>query len=130
MPPRFVVYNAQVMEKSGKNLGQKIKEMRKKIGMSQADLAEKAKTSTATINRIELGRFHPRYETMKEIAKALGVSEQELLAQDKGVDKNSLVVEILSLLLTLNEPQLRATLTFLSGFSSGTASGSSRRRVG
>lgn len=47
--------------------------LRKVRGLSQAQLAEMAGCSQATISRIEKGEFHPRHELLKAIADALGV---------------------------------------------------------
>lgn len=53
------------------NLGSKILELRRKINMTQEELAESAKISTRTIQRIEQGEVVPRLSTIKLISYAL-----------------------------------------------------------
>jgi len=62
--------------------GKKIKEIRTKSGMTQQELAEKAKINLRTLQRIENGEVSPRSFTLKEIAKALNIEEQVLFSQE------------------------------------------------
>ena len=59
-------------------LASNIKENRKKLGFSQAKLAEKAETSTQYIAMIEVCRKFPTPEMMERIAKALEIETYEL----------------------------------------------------
>ena len=60
--------------------GKRIKEMRRKRGMTQEDLAEKTKTSYKYMQRIE-GKSPPdiRLSTIVRIAKALQVKPSKLI---------------------------------------------------
>jgi transcriptional regulator with XRE-family HTH domain len=51
----------------------KLKDLRIKAVLSQEDLGKMAGMSTATINRLELGKQKPRFVTIRKLAKALGV---------------------------------------------------------
>ena len=56
-----------------------IKELRRKKGLTQAKLAEIAGIRQGVLSYIESGRTkHPRIDTMTAIAKALGVTVDEL----------------------------------------------------
>ena len=62
------------------SLGSKVSHSRKKLGLSQEALAEKAKVSLSTIQRIEKGTVKPRSFTIKILAKALELDVSELLS--------------------------------------------------
>jgi transcriptional regulator with XRE-family HTH domain len=55
-----------------------IRENRRKSGLTQAQLAEKAKVSTHYIALIELARNIPKVETIERLAKALNIDIYEL----------------------------------------------------
>lgn len=56
-----------------------IKEIRKRLNMSQADLAEKLGTSVPTVSRYENGERCPDLETAARIANALGCKIDDLI---------------------------------------------------
>ena len=59
-------------------LGQAIRQLRNKRGLSQEDLAHAAGVTTGTISAIERGNSNPTWGTVKSIARALDVSMPEL----------------------------------------------------
>lgn len=59
--------------------GEKIREARKKYGLTQKALGEKAGIAEPTIRRYELGKLNPKIGTIQKIAAALGVEWQTLL---------------------------------------------------
>jgi transcriptional regulator with XRE-family HTH domain len=61
-------------------LANNLKENRRKCGISQAKLAEKAAISTQYIAMIELSRQFPSPEVLDRIAAALGIEAHELFA--------------------------------------------------
>jgi len=64
-------------------LGDRIKRYRKELGMSQADLARKAKVSAPYISELESGQGkRPSGEILLRLADALEVTIAELLGQD------------------------------------------------
>jgi len=60
------------------SLAGKINDSRKKLGLSQEALAEKANVSLSTIQRIEKGKVIPRAFTVKILAETLGLDISEL----------------------------------------------------
>lgn len=60
------------------DLGEKIMIYRKRAGLKQYELAEKAYITPLTLVRIENGRTSPHSSTLAVIADALGVSVGEL----------------------------------------------------
>ncbi len=59
-------------------LGKAVRELRRKRGATQEALARDAELTTATLSLIERGEANPTWDTLKKIAKALGVSVAEL----------------------------------------------------
>jgi len=55
------------------NLGEKIKEQRKRFGMTQAELAEKADVHEKQIYRIEMGKNSPSIHTVLKIIHVLNM---------------------------------------------------------
>jgi transcriptional regulator with XRE-family HTH domain len=62
-----------------KQLGQKIRELRKERRMSQTELAQKADVALMTISRLERGEHDPHVRTLWQIARGLGVPLLELM---------------------------------------------------
>lgn len=56
------------------NLGAAIKELRKKKGLSQEELAKKAALTQATLSKIENGK-RPNDQSLKSLCSALNVPE-------------------------------------------------------
>ena len=61
------------------NFGNRLRACRKKAGLNQEELAERTGVSIMTIRRWEWGERSPRVDEIKALAKALGVSEADLL---------------------------------------------------
>ncbi len=62
--------------------GEKIKELRNKLGISLRELARRAKISAPFLSDIELGRRYPSDEVIAPLAKELKVSVEELKQHD------------------------------------------------
>ena len=79
-------------------LGENIKKIRESKNISQKDLAEAVQLSPKTIQNYEQGVRSPRYEQIKDIAQALGVTEQNLLMIEGNIeiDSTQLFLEKLS----------------------------------
>jgi HTH-type transcriptional regulator / antitoxin HipB len=54
-------------------IGERVRNLRLALGMSQSDLARKACTSRSAIARIEMGDGDPRMLTLRKVGAALGV---------------------------------------------------------
>lgn len=67
------------MDNSAKKLGQNIKRIRLAKGMTQGDLCRKLDLDRAYMSNIESGKKNPTLATITNLAKALGVSLDELL---------------------------------------------------
>lgn len=66
---------------SNSGIGKNIKKLRKKLGLTQDDLARKADVKYTTLTKIESGVIKkPSVQTVAEIAKALGCTVDDLLS--------------------------------------------------
>ncbi len=65
------------------NLAQNIKRLRKKLKLSQEELAKRANITYSTLIKIESGiNKNPTIITLKKLAKVLKVSLDELVGED------------------------------------------------
>lgn len=62
-----------------KRLGNNIKRIRKEKGMSQGDISRALNMDRGYISRVESGQKNPTISNIEKIAKALGISPDELL---------------------------------------------------
>jgi transcriptional regulator with XRE-family HTH domain len=60
----------------------RLREIRQRAFLTQAELGEKAGMSEATINRLESGKHEARISTVRKLAAALGVLPAELVGQE------------------------------------------------
>lgn len=65
-----------------RKLGEKIKRMRKQKGLTQEQLAEIVDISSRNLSNIEVGANFPKAETLEKLLMALGVTTEELFAND------------------------------------------------
>jgi transcriptional regulator with XRE-family HTH domain len=62
-----------------RRLAMKLKALRERRGLTQADLAKLAKVSPGYLARLETLRHDPKLSTLVKLARALGVPVGELL---------------------------------------------------
>lgn len=82
------------------DLGQRIKSMRKKAGLTQAQLAESVGLSTIAIRQYESGVRCPKYETVERIAKAMKCDISSLLSTS---EEATMIIDELIKKLTAKE---------------------------
>jgi transcriptional regulator with XRE-family HTH domain len=77
-------------------------EQRKKLNLTQEELAEKANVSVRTIQRIEAGQ-HPKGYTLDSMSKALGISKDDLLKEESEKINRQLIkyINLSSILLMM-----------------------------
>jgi transcriptional regulator with XRE-family HTH domain len=71
-------------------LGEAIRQLRQKRGITQEDLAHEADITTGTLSLIERGHANPTWATVQEIANALDASVPKLasLAEKLSAKRN------------------------------------------
>jgi len=67
------------MKSESEKLGKNLKRIRIKKAISQGDIARSLDVSRGFISNIENGKTNPTLETIARLAKAVGVSTNELL---------------------------------------------------
>lgn len=65
-----------------KELGEKIKRIRKQRGLTQEELSEMIDISSRNLSNIELGINFPKAETLEKIVSALNTSTEEIFANN------------------------------------------------
>jgi transcriptional regulator with XRE-family HTH domain len=88
------------------DLAKRVKDLRTRKGLSQEQLADISGLSLRTIQRIENGKTLPRGDSLKRLAVALQVSQDEIIDWQMLEDKNVLVMLNLSQLGFLSFPLL------------------------
>lgn len=83
-----------------KNIGKRIKEIRKQRGLSQEKLAEMVDIEQHTLSYIETGNNFFTAETLEKIIKALEIEPQELFNFGHQKSPSDLIVEINKMLET------------------------------
>lgn len=67
------------MKEESKRLGENLKVIRASKNITQSELAEKLGADKSFVSNIENGKTNPTLSTIASLAKALGVSTNELL---------------------------------------------------
>lgn len=65
-----------------------IKRLREEKGLTQSELAERLRVSDKTVSKWETGKGYPDITLIEPIAKALGISVQELLSGSSVTNRN------------------------------------------
>ena len=63
-------------------VGQKIKTLRERLGMTQTELAHKAKCTIAAVSQWESGKRKPAFDSLIKIAKPLHTTSDFLLGRE------------------------------------------------
>lgn len=84
-----------------------IREIRKKLGMTQAELAKRLGTSQGAIQMIETGQRGLDIEWMKRIADVFGVEPWMLLPKEMQPNLTKEEIEMLNLFRVVKEKQIK-----------------------
>lgn len=66
------------------DIGERIKTVRKSLGLTQDQLAEKSELSSNYIGQLERGERSPSLKTLSKIARSLGVDTEYLVRSPHG----------------------------------------------
>ena len=75
---RFAAHWAEEAEKQAKQVGARLKELRKKRNLSGKEVAERAGISPQSLSRIEQGHHNVVFTTLQKILAAMGYTLQDL----------------------------------------------------
>ena len=81
-----------------KELGEKIKRVRKQRNLTQEELAEMIEISPRSLSNIEVGMCFVKAETLEKIIDSLGITTEELFANEHIKTKDELIVGINNLI--------------------------------
>jgi transcriptional regulator with XRE-family HTH domain len=93
-----------------KYLGQRIREERTKLRLTQEQLAEAAEVNESYIGQVERGEKNPSLETVVSIANSLGVTVDYLLQEEVKVRPNGLLDELMAVARDRGPDELRLIL--------------------
>lgn len=99
-----------------KKLGLRIREERKRAGLTQEQLAEKVELSTDYIGYIERGKQAPYLKTLERIAQILGVEVYELFIfkeTPESTERKEAIQAIVHLLHDKSPDDIRFTASIL-----------------
>lgn len=74
--------------------GHRIKEERKRLGMSQSDLAKQLNCVKTTVSRWETGVGYPDIETLEKLASVFNVSIDSLITEKKDYQYDNIIFEL------------------------------------
>ena len=77
-----------------KELGEKIKRVRKQRNLTQEELAEMVDISPRSLSNIEVGACFVKSETLEKIIESLNISTEELFANNHIKTNTELICEI------------------------------------
>jgi len=67
----------------------RLREVRERLFITQAELSERTGIAEATLSRIENGMQRPRISTVRKIAEGLGVTADELVEWGAGAETDT-----------------------------------------
>ena len=73
----------QARAHEGKRAGKRLRAIREEAGLNQIQLAAASGLTHEAISRLETGRCWPYAETVRKLARALGVEPERFIARDK-----------------------------------------------
>jgi transcriptional regulator with XRE-family HTH domain len=96
-------------------IGERVRNFRKKLGLSQEELAHRASLHFTYIGQLERGEKNATIESMSKVANALEITLEELFRNTQTKDKfiSYELGQIISLLDDRSESDQRAILTFI-----------------
>jgi len=65
------------------NIGQRIREVRKELGLSQEELAEKTGLNRSYLSLVENGRSSPTFEFIERVSRGLGMDIRTLILGER-----------------------------------------------
>jgi len=101
------------MERTRELFGERIKEIRKKRGMTQEDVAKILEIDPKSFSRIERGERSPSLDTIEKIACALSVEPKDLFEFEHLSGIKEIRVACRKILNEANEEELKILLKLI-----------------
>lgn len=110
---KIYLYNLQkVIMNIKKTLGEKVKRLRKKRGITQEQLAEMINIAPKNLSKIEVGSCFVTAETLDKIIVALDTTTEELFANNHIKDKEELLKDIYSSVESVKNEQHKLEMIY------------------
>lgn len=86
-------------------IGKRVRELRKKCGLTQAQLAEKVNLTDESVSRLETGKSIPSVEKLNQIATALNAEIRDLFEfkEDRRIESKKVLIKRLADLLATRD---------------------------
>ncbi|RJQ53117.1 MAG: XRE family transcriptional regulator [Nitrospiraceae bacterium] len=94
-------------------IGKRIQELRKRSGLSQEKVAEKADINPHYLSRIECGKENPTLDMLIKLSNALEIEMWEMFDFGHVTEKKILKESLQTFLKTADEPTLRLALKII-----------------
>ncbi len=94
------------------SLGQALKQLRKKQGLTLAELAEQTHSHVGNLSRIERGTARPSLDLLYRLAEALGFSITDIFSVAENRQLNARQVALNAVFISLLEEDQRLLLEF------------------
>ena len=89
-----------------KQVGKRIKELRKSRKIKQVELANYLEIEPTNLSKIENGAYLPREDKLKKIAKILNVQIKDLFDVEHIQERNTLINSISNIINSSNDKEL------------------------
>ena len=96
-----------------KQIGVRLKELRKGKGLSQEELAEKVQTSANYLSHIERGTKNPTLDMLIKIADSMGVELPELFNFKREMTPKELKETLYKFVTELNDDKIKTAIKAL-----------------
>lgn len=96
--------------KNNKNYNQKLRSARKRLGITQRELAEKLSVSPSAIGMYEQGRREPNCRMLSEICSVLKIPSQEFFQKSDVFNANSVLNSLIEYLNSEKEVALNGEI--------------------
>lgn len=98
------------------DVGNRLRELRERLFLSQAELARRAKIGQGSISAIESGKQSPTADTLLSLCSVLGVSLSEFFADEiPDPELPPHIRELLEIIRDLDPEQIRHLTEFIKG---------------
>lgn len=104
------------MENITKLVGERIREVRKKLGLTQEQVAERANMDFTSIGAAERGIRSLSLKSLYKVAQALEVPIEELLSFPKKEERDLIIEELIELIKDLDKSKLKFLIEFMKLF--------------
>lgn len=94
-------------------IGDKLRKLRKQLGLSQSELAQKLCLADTSISAYELEKNEPSIDTLKKLSKLFNISVDEIIGNDFEMQLEPETQELRHLVTLLNKDYTIQTIFYV-----------------